>query len=151
MIVEEQIRTLSAPKLRRERLADERALDEMYVSFEPKGASLGLPPRGDPAAWVHSLQDSPNFLVEVDGRIVGHSVLCPEGDSGEVAVFVHQDFRGKGLGKMLLGEVLTEAKRLGLKRVWGITEPDNVAMLRLAHSLGFRSGNDLSEFHLNLK
>ena len=150
MILAEKPAELIAPVLRRERLEDEVALEQMYLEFDPKGASLGLPPRGDPAPWVHSLSDSPNFILEVDGRIVGHSVLCPEGTSGEVAVFVHQDFRGRGMGKMLLTEVIAEARRLGLKRIWGITEPDNLPMLRLAHSVGFRSGADLSEFHLNL-
>ena len=82
--------------------------------------------------------------------MVGHSVLCPAGNWGEVAVFVHQDYRSLGLGKRLLREVIEEAQRLSSRRLWGITEGDNISMLRLAYSLGFVPGDGPGEFYLNL-
>ncbi|HET7840252.1 MAG TPA: GNAT family N-acetyltransferase, partial [Terriglobia bacterium] len=95
--------TLSqALKVERMTAADRDAMVEMYVNFDPKGAALGLPPRKEPARWIDSLSEFPNFVVKIAGRIVGHAVLCIEGDSGETAVFVHQDWRGRGIGKMLL-------------------------------------------------
>lgn len=130
--------------------AHRQALLEMYYQFEPKGASLGLPPRSDPERWLESLSPYPNFLITDGGRVVGHAVLCPCGSSAEVAVFIHQDFRGRGFGKRLLGEAVSEARRLGLRHVWGTTELDNVPMLRLAHSLGFRCGQDPATFSLDL-
>ena len=130
--------------------ADREALVAMYLSFEPKGISLGLPPRKEPERWLDQVVRYPNFVVCVDGRIVGHGVMCPEGTRGEVAVFIHQDYRGRGLGKRLLGVMINEARRLGLRQVWGITEYDNVPMLRLAYSLGFVHGSDPREFYLDL-
>lgn len=130
---------------------DRQGLIEMYESFEPKGAALGLPPRKEPGRWLDSLRSSPNFLIRAQGRVVAHAVLCVEGDSGETAVFVHQDWRGHGLGKLLLNEMLAEGRRLGLRRVWGMAAPDNFVMLRLADSVGFMPGSDRGVFRLDLK
>jgi len=92
----------------------------------------------------------PNFLVLARGRIAAHAVLCPEGDAGEVAVFVGEQHRGRGLGRCLLTQLVEEARRLGLRRVWGLTEFDNIPMRRLARSLGFVAGDDPYEFTRDL-
>lgn len=130
---------------------DYAALVAMYEEFDPKGAALGLPPRKEPGAWLRSLSEFPNFLVRAEGRVVAHAVLCVEGDTGETAIFVHQNWRGRGLGKMLLRELIAEGRRRGLRRVWGMAAPDNFVMLRLADSLGFVPGRDPGVFHLDLK
>lgn len=137
-------------ELQRATPAHRDRLVEMYRAFEPKGASLGLPPRLNPERWLDGLSKYPNFVALAGDRIVGHAVLCPCGSSGEVAVFVHQDYRSRGLGKRLLEELVREASTLGLCHVWGTTELDNVPMLRLAHSLGFVSGQDPATFSLDL-
>jgi GNAT superfamily N-acetyltransferase len=131
--------------------ADRPGLVEMYLSFDPKGLALGLPPRKDPARWLESLSSFPNFVVKVNDRIVGHAVLCIEGDTGETAVFVHQDWRGHGIGKVLLKALIAEGRRQHLRRVWGMAAPDNFVMLRLADSLGFDAGSDPGVFRLDLK
>ena len=151
MMVETAIEQATSFEVRRATPADRDALVAMYRSFAPKGACLGLPPRRDPERWLDSLSPYPNFLIEATGRVIGHAVLCTDGDSAEIAVFVHQDYRGRGLGKRLLSEAIAEARRLGLARIWGMTELDNVPMLRLAHSLGFVSGKDPREFYLDLR
>ncbi len=145
-----RLQTASSIQIRRATRADRDAIVAMYLGFEPKGAALGLPPRKDPQRWLDALAVYPNFVVYLEGRVVGHAVLCPEDGSGEVAVFVHQDYRGRGLGKMLLTELIDEARRLGLERVWGMTELDNFAMLGLARSLGFSTGKNPYEFYLDL-
>lgn len=156
MIAEETIAKVAgqasptAVLVRRARLADRAALREMYLSFEPKGACLGLPPRKDPEIWLDNLSGFPNFVVEMAGRIVAHAALCDNCQTGEVAVFVHQDARGRGFGKLLLAALIEEARRRGLRKVWGTTELDNVPMLRLARSLGFSPAADPREFFLPL-
>ncbi|MGH9804189.1 MAG: GNAT family N-acetyltransferase [Candidatus Acidiferrales bacterium] len=137
--------------LRRVTSADGEALAGFYRGFEPKGASLGLPPHKKPERWLATLAPFPNFLVFSKGKIVAHAVLCPEGDAGEVAVFVGQEHRGRGLGRCLMSELVEEARRLGLRRVWGLTEFDNIPMRRLARSLGFVAGKDPYEFTLDLE
>lgn len=146
-----RLQTASSIQIRRASSADRDALVAMYLSFEPKGAALGLPPRKDPQRWLDDLAVYPNLVVYAEGRVAGHAVLCPEDGSGEVAVFVHQDYRRRGLGRMLLTELIDEARRLGLERVWGMAEFDNFAMLGLARSLGFHPGKNPCEFYLDLR
>jgi RimJ/RimL family protein N-acetyltransferase len=150
MSSENKTHTVVGYELRRATAAHRQAMLAMYETFEPKGAALGLPPRSSAGPWLESIGSFPNFIVTQRGRIVGHAVVCPEGDSAEVAVFVHQDHRGRGLGTVLLGALVEEARRLGLRRIWGTTDWDNVPMLRLAHALGFATGADPEVFTLDL-
>jgi GNAT superfamily N-acetyltransferase len=148
-LVAEQ-KTSQTLKVERARPEDQAALVEMYLDFEPKGAALGLPPRKDPGAWLTSLSEFPNFVVKAAGRVIGHAALCIEGDKGETAIFVHQAWRSRGVGRMLLSELIAEGRRHNLRRVWGMAAPDNFVMLRLADSLGFVPGHDPGVFHLDL-
>jgi L-amino acid N-acyltransferase YncA len=145
------IKTAETLRVERAGPADRQGLVEMYLNFDLKGAALGLPPRKEPERWLESLSSYPNFVAKVEGQVVGHGVLCIEGDTGETAVFVHQGWRGHGIGKLLLKELIEEGRRQDLRRVWGMAAPDNFVMLRLADSLGFVPGSDLGVFHLDLK
>lgn len=138
-------------ELRRAAGADREALLAMYESFEPKRACLGLPPAKNVDVWIDGLAEFPNFIVLDGKRVAGHAVLCAEGKTGEIAVFVHQDYRQRGLGKLLVRTLVETAHSLGLRRIWGTTNLDNVPMLRLARSQGFVSGTDPREFHLDLE
>ena len=137
-------------ELERATPTDREALIAMYESFEPKGEAFGLPPRKEPWRWLDSLACFPNLIVKVEGRTIGHGVLCVEGDKGETAVFVHQDWRSRGIGRLLLQGLIDEARRLGLRRVWGMADISNVVMLRLAESLGFVFSHEHGILHFEL-
>ncbi len=78
-------------KLRRAKLADREALAAMYRSFEPKGASLGMPPRGDLVeGWLDSLSDYPNSIVVCEGRLVLRDHAA-EDVVNDRRFFVHDD------------------------------------------------------------
>lgn len=130
--------------------ADRALLRAMYEEFNPRPASLGLPPRVRIDEWLERLATSANFLAFVDGKLVGHAVLCAEDGTGEVAVFVHQNYRGQGIGRQLLTTLVEEGRRLGLRRVWGMTELDNVPMLALAQAVGFLPDNEPGMFRMEL-
>lgn|SRR5574337_1984619 len=150
--IQEETKVQEATTLepRRATAADHDAILAMYQSFEPKGACLGLPPRKDPGRWLDGLAAQPNFVIFAGGCVVGHAILCIGGDTGEIAVFVHQDYRGRKLGKRLLRAMVDEARLRGMRRVWGMTEYDNLPMLSLARSFGFVPGKDPREFYLDL-
>ncbi len=150
MIATLEVEQAVSAEVHRATPADRDALIAMYLSFEPKDAAMGPPPGGI-ESWLDRLAAYPNFLAVAEGRITGHAVLCPAGDSAEAAVFVHQDYRGQGIGRMLLTEVIHEARRLGLRRVWGVAEPDNYPMVSLARSFGFVAGSGPGEFYLDLE
>ena len=153
MIQVDEFETTAELTLERATYEDLAAVERMYHEFEPRGEALGLPPRNDAdtANWLRTLSDCMNFLLRDGEQVVGHGVLCPFEDTAEVAVFIHQDYRGRGAGRMLLENLIDEAKRLGSRRVWGIAQPENLPMLRLARSCGFVMGREPGEFYLLLK
>lgn len=144
------IRIVERPCIRLATPGDRDELLSMYESFEPRPASLGLPPRVHVDEWLDRLASSPNFLAFADQKLVGHGILCPDGSSAEVAVFIHQDFRSKGVGRRLLETLIGEARRMGMRSVWGMTQLDNVPMLRLARAIGFVQEKDPSVFRMDL-
>ena len=130
--------------------ADRVAILAMYEGFDRQGLSVGMPPASGITEWLDGLATSPNFVAADQERVVGHGFVRPEDGTGEVAVFIHQDNRGRGIGRRLLTAVIDEARHLHLAHIWGMTEARNDAMFRLARSLGFVQANDPNMFWLDL-
>jgi len=149
MITELQYVTGTDIVVRRALPAERGELAAMYREFEPKADALGLPPlrEDDTERWLDRLAPYPNFLAWSGQKVVGHAAICSDGDSAEVAVFVHQDYRERGIGRQLMNELIAEARRTGIHRIWGIAAADNIPMLRLAYSCGFIPGEEMGEFY----
>lgn len=130
--------------LREYKAEDHEKLVALYAAFEPKGAYQGLPPHSEALVrkWLDRLQESGSifFVVEVEGCIAGHSMLCPaDHNTAELAIFLHQDYRGLGLGKrLLLGTLNYACKRLQLAKVWLSVQGANIPALTLFKKTGFR-------------
>jgi GNAT superfamily N-acetyltransferase len=115
----------------------------MYDRFDPLGAALGLPPPTAEARhqWVGTALGQ---IVNVAafspaGEVVGHSFLAVDKPgSAEIAVFVRQESRRKGIGAALLKKALERGWEAELGRVWAVTAGDNRGALRLLMSCGFR-------------
>jgi RimJ/RimL family protein N-acetyltransferase len=73
------------------------------------------------------------------GQVTGHCFLAADrAGSAEMAVFVHQGYRRRGLGAALVQAVLKWGGAAGLRRVWAVTASDNEPALRLQMHCGFR-------------
>ncbi len=121
-------------------------LIEMYDRFDPLGAALGLPPRTAEArsVWVGvALCHKVNLAAfSPAGDVVGHCFLVADkAGSAELAIFVHQDFRRRGVGTALAKVTLESQGVAGLWRVWALTPSDNRAALCLQMKCGFRLAN----------
>ena len=120
---------------------DFERLVEMYISFEPKGQAGGLPPTDRPRirAWLETLTSQGlNLIAKDKSRVVGHSALSPLNErEAEVAVFVHQDVQGAGLGHKLVTCLVTIANLRNFEKVWGLVESENSTIIHINHSLGF--------------
>ena len=97
-----------------------------------------------PPGWPERLSqidyDREMALVVDDGeKIIGVSRLAgdPQGETAEFALMVRTDQQHKGLGRLLLGEILDYAAAKGLSEVWGDVARENTAMLTTAKSFGF--------------
>ncbi|MHA1221414.1 MAG: bifunctional acetate--CoA ligase family protein/GNAT family N-acetyltransferase, partial [Candidatus Heimdallarchaeota archaeon] len=72
-------------------------------------------------------------------RSVGVSrlIIEPDGQTGEFAVLIADDFQDKGLGLKLSDMLVGIAKERGLKNIYALVLNDNKKMLGLANKLGF--------------
>jgi len=118
-------------------------LIEMYERFEPLGAALGLPPRGkEPRReWIEvALSQEMNLGAwSPAGAAVGHCFLVADQEaSAELAVFVRQEFRRRGVATALVKTMLERGCTSGLRRIWALTGSENHASLRLLDRCGFR-------------
>ena len=83
-------------------------------------------------------------VAEIDGRVAGFASLSPYRDrpayatTVEDSVYVHEDFRGRGVARALLTEMLDIAATRGFHAVMARIVGGHVASIGLHESLGFR-------------
>lgn len=136
----------------REFEGDRDALVEMYDDFDPADRAQGIPPVGEERIrdWLDHLlcDDCYNVLAIHDDEIVGHSTLVGD-DAGdyELAIFVHQDFQGAGIGTDLLEALLGLGERAGIERVWLTVERWNRPAINLYKKVGFETTDAQSFEH----
>lgn len=92
--------------------------------------------------WWAELAERPRreYVVAVDGseRIVGYAGLDLAGDVADVMTFATApDARGRGIGRLLLGELVTRAVRHGAEAVLLEVRADNVRARDLYERNGF--------------
>jgi len=143
---------------------DVDALVSMYDDFDPADRAQGLPPVGEDAirTWMGGLlgiEDADgtpraragyNVLAAHDGRVVGHATLVPDGGGGhELAIFVHQDYQGAGVGTELLETLLGYGAREGVERVWLTVERWNGPAITVYERAGFEV-TDAESFEIEM-
>lgn len=91
-------------------------------------------------------QHSPRFpllVAELGGVVVGWASLsrwsdrCAYAETAEASVYVHKDYRHRGIGKALLHALLMAGKGVGLHTVIARIAEGNEVSLRLFDSCGF--------------
>jgi len=136
--------------LRPIRPEDEPAKSEMLLSSSPESLRT---------RFFHTVKDIPRklliYFVNVDydrhmsliaevqekekKRMIGAASLVMNADmtSGELAVFVHDSYQGKGLGKRLLKALIDIARDKSLPEVHAEVLSENAAMLGIFRRFGF--------------
>lgn len=121
---------------------DTGGLQRMYETFEPKRGAQGLPPPTADliARWLTSVLDQgAHMVVVVDHRVMGHGMLLPFAtDAVELANFLHQSIRDRGIGTALNQALIDRARQLGLRRIWLSVQPSNRRAIRSYEKAGFR-------------
>jgi GNAT superfamily N-acetyltransferase len=124
---------------------DGDALREMFSRLSPETiyARFHAAYRRVPEWMIAYLSDPGNFsggscVAVVGEEIVGHAVcvLSESGCEAEAAIAVEDGWQSKGVGKLLLARLATEAGSLGVAAITGSVLPENRAMLGLARALG---------------
>jgi L-amino acid N-acyltransferase YncA len=86
----------------------------------------------------------PFLVAEIDGRVLGWASVstyrpreCYRG-IGEFSIYIHEDARGKGVGKVLLPALIEAAERAGFWKLLSRVFPFNHASRGLCAACGFR-------------
>lgn len=114
---EPHARPATSPVLRPAAIGD---VPEIHHLLEQYAAQGNLLPRTMNELYRH-LRDF--FVAEVSGRVAGCGALEIFTESlGEIrSLVVHDDFKGQGLGRLLVERLIEEARRIGLKRLMALT------------------------------
>jgi acetyltransferase len=120
---------------------DEPALTALYERLSPQTAyqRFFTVMRRLPPDWAHILAN-----VDYDRRMA-LAAIGPEGGligvaryvyderarEAEIAIVIEDRWQGRGLGKLLLGELVDYAKGRGIRRLRAYVLADNVRMLKL--------------------
>ncbi|WP_334071987.1 MULTISPECIES: N-acetyltransferase [Paenibacillus] len=102
---------------RQARLEDVEPLFTMIEGYARQGIML---PR---SRAVLERQISDFVVAEMDGRIVGCGSLCRLGEElVEIrSLGIAEGYKGRGLGSMLVEELVSQAKSLGIPKVMALT------------------------------
>ena len=97
-------------------------------------------------AWMRSLDagELVSLVARDGGAMVGCTAIFVDELSwskhvGELRVLVSPDWRGRGLGRMLIQECFAQALELGLKKLVAQMTVDQRAAIALFEELGFRA------------
>lgn len=91
-------------------------------------------------------------IDESNGLMVGGVRLIKDAEatSGEYAILLHSDFKGRGLGWNLMKLMIEYAEDEGLTRVEGQVLSENTTMLTMCEQLGFHVRDDPEEHGIKL-
>ena len=67
------------------------------------------------------------------------------GPTAEHSIYVHKDFRGQGLGRLLLSRLIDAAAQRQVHSLIGVIDADNAASIALHEKLGFTHAGTLKE------
>jgi GNAT superfamily N-acetyltransferase len=128
-------------------------LEQMYDTFSPLGATMGLPP-SDPERrkdWLKTLLGGINLIAMCEDQPAGHLALMLGGRSAEMAIFVHQAFRRRGVATALANEAVRVCRQKGLHALWVLISSDNNAARRGLLNYGFHTAwESLGEVRMDL-
>ena len=135
-------------RIRNANVNDAAAIAEIYnqgihdriATFETKRRSAE-----DQRARLQSIAGRyPVVVAHINEEVIGWAGAGPYRDRecyrgiGEFSMYVHRDWRSRGIGDLLLAGLITEAERLGLWKLLSRIFPFNEASRALCRKHGFR-------------
>jgi L-amino acid N-acyltransferase YncA len=85
------------------------------------------------------------YVSLVEDNVTGWAALsavsgrCVYAGVTEVSVYIHEDFRGTGIGRRLLEKLIKESEKHGIWTLQSGIFPENLQSIALHESLGFRT------------
>lgn len=94
--------------------------------------------------WNNSHLSHSRIVALIGNHIVGWAALSPVSNRcvyagvGEVSIYIDEQYRGEGVGKTLLTELIIESEKNGLWTLQAGIFPNNVGSIKLHEACGFR-------------
>jgi len=94
--------------------------------------------------WDKSHLKTCRLAMFENGKIVGWVALTPVSSRcvyagvAEISIYIRNEFRGKGYGKILLGELARQSEKEGFWTLQSGIFAENLASIKLHESCGFR-------------
>ena len=117
-----------------------QGIDDRVATYETKVRS-----EEDQRSWIQSIAGRyPIVVAHIDGEIIGWAGAAAYRDRkcyrgiGEFSMYVHRDWRRRGVGDQLLAALINEAERLGLWKLLARVFLFNQASRALCRKHGFR-------------
>jgi len=131
--------------LRDFRIEDKEKLVEMYGSLSNEALRWALPPytRQVIERWLNNLPSLIILVALCDDRIIGHAQILKfqhprRRGTGDLLIYLHQDFRKMGLGTAMLTKLLEQARNDELHRLNLYVIAENEQAIRLYERFGFK-------------
>ena len=117
-----------------------QGIEDRVATYETKRQSAE-----DQQAWLQAIAGRyPAVVAQIDGEIIGWAGAGPYRDRecyrgiGEFSMYVHRDWRGQGVGDLLVAALIGEAERLDLWKLLSRIFTFNEASRALCRKHGFR-------------
>ena len=96
--------------------------------------------------WLRSHDERhPVLVVESEGTVVGWASLtswserCAYEGTAEVSVYIHKNFRGKGIGNQIMKQLVEAAKKAGFHCLLARIADGNPQSIHIHEKFGFRT------------
>ncbi|MFC1864398.1 GNAT family N-acetyltransferase [Chloroflexota bacterium] len=129
------------------KLDDLKAITQIYnEAVLTTDATFDTKPKTDAEQRVWFTNHGPKnpiLVAELEGVVVGWvslsqwSARCAYSDTAEISLYVKQEFRGRGIGRRLLENIILEGEKVGLHTVIARITQSNNESIHLHQSLGF--------------
>jgi putative acetyltransferase len=148
-------------EIRRYRPGEERAIRDVFYGsmrnvvsrdYTPEQVRRWAPDDPDMERWREKLSRTRPFVAVLAGRIIGFAELEPDGHIDRF--YCHHEHQRQGVGSALMAEILAEAKRSGLTRLYAEV---SVTALPFFLAKGFevdketneiRAGSPAKQYHM---
>lgn len=95
--------------------------------------------------WNRHKSNHPVLVAEEDNKIVGWASLSPWSErcaydtTVEVSVYIHKDFRGRGIGSNLINLITLEGKKVGNHTILSRITQGNESSIHIHEKAGYKN------------
>lgn len=126
---------MEAVKIRAMLPEDWQNVKAIYESGIATGVATFETSAPDWDMWNNGHLKFGRFVATSDNKIAGWTALSPV---SSLCVYVSETFRGRGIGKILLNNLITNSEQNGIWTLQAGIFTDNIASVKLHESVGFR-------------